>query len=118
MGYAFSNNGKVRHPKLKQLVQAFLLQGLPAPAPRVPLDAAAVAPYLGYYHSTPRNELAGVADYLMGGTTLRQQGYFLLNSPSSAGPIPCCPPARSHSAAPTSGRPPLCSPTTGRADRS
>ncbi|MGI4874362.1 MAG: serine hydrolase domain-containing protein [Janthinobacterium lividum] len=84
VGYAFSNNGEVRNPKLEQLVQAYLLQGLPAPAPlpRVPLDAAAVAPYLGHYrNAAPRNELAGVTDYLLGGTTLRQQGNFLLNAP-------------------------------------
>jgi CubicO group peptidase (beta-lactamase class C family) len=84
VGYAFSNNGGQRVPKLEQLVQAFLLRQLPArpPAPAVPLDAAAVAPYLGHYRSAaPRNEIAGIADYLMGGTNLRRQGNFLLNAP-------------------------------------
>ena len=84
VGYAFSNNGEARHPKLEQLVQAFLLHQLPAPAPlpRVPLDAAAVAPYLGHYRSAaPRGELEGVVDYLSGGTHLRRQGDFLVNAP-------------------------------------
>lgn len=84
VGYAFSNNGGKRAPKLEQLVQAFLLRQRPTPAPlpRVPLDAAAVAPYLGHYRSAaPRNEMAGFADYLGGGTQLRRQGDFLLNAP-------------------------------------
>ena len=84
VGYAFSNNGGERAPKLEQLVQAFLLRRLPAPAPlpRVPPDAAAVAPHLGHYRSVaPRNELTGFVDYLMGGTNLSQQGNFLLNEP-------------------------------------
>ena len=84
VGYAFSNNGGQRIPKLEQLVQAFLLRQLPtpAPSPRVPLDAAAVAPYLGHYRSAaPRNQLAGFVDYLIGGTHLRREGDFLLNEP-------------------------------------
>ena len=84
LGYAFSNNGGVRAPKLEQLVQAFLLRQLPAPVPpaRVPLDVAAVVPYLGHYRNVaPRNEMAGFADYLAGGTNLRRQGGFLLNEP-------------------------------------
>ncbi|WP_210521884.1 serine hydrolase domain-containing protein [Hymenobacter terricola] len=84
VGYSFSNNGGVRAPKLEQLVQAFLLRQLPTPTPpaRVPLDVAAVAPYLGHYRSAaPRNEMAGFADYLVGGTNLRRQGNFLLNEP-------------------------------------
>ena len=62
VGYAFSNNGGQSAPKLEKFVQAFLLRQLPVPAPlpRVPLDAAAVAPYLGHYRSgSPRNELSG-----------------------------------------------------------
>ncbi|TGE18343.1 serine hydrolase domain-containing protein [Hymenobacter elongatus] len=114
VGYAFSNNGGGRAPKLEQLVQAFLLQRLPAlvPAPRVPLDAAAVAPYLGHYRNAARNELFGFADYLLGGVNLRQQGDFCLANRLSARPIPCCPPARSPFACPPTGRPPLCSPKT------
>ncbi len=84
MGYAFSNNGGQRTPKLEQLVQAFLLRQLPprGTVPTVPLDAAAVAPYLSHYRSAaPRNEIEGIADYLMGGTNLRRQGNFLLNAP-------------------------------------
>lgn len=82
VGYAFSNNGEQRAPKLERLVQAFLLRQLPAPLPRVPLDAAAVAPYLGHYRSAaPRNELTGFADYLTGGTHLRRRGNFLLIEP-------------------------------------
>ena len=84
MGYALSNNGEQSNPKLEQLVQSFLLRQLPTPAPppSVPLDAAAVAPYLGHYRSAaPRNELAGFIDYLSGGTNLRRQGDFLLNEP-------------------------------------
>ena len=84
VGYAFSNNGGAGAPKLEKLVQAFLLRQLPTPAPplRVPLDAAAVAPYLGHYRSAaPRNEMSGFVDYLMGGTNLRRQGEFLLNAP-------------------------------------
>ena len=84
VGYAFSDNGEQGTPKLEQLVQAFLLRQLPAPAPlrRVPLDAAAVGPYLGHYRSAaPRNELTGFADYLTGGTHLRREGNFLVNEP-------------------------------------
>ena len=84
MGYALSNNGGQPAPKLVQLVQAFLLRQLPAPAPlpRVPLDAAAVAPYLGHYrNAAPRNEMSGFVGYLSGGTNLRRQGDFLLNEP-------------------------------------
>ena len=84
VGYAFSKNGEQGAPKLEQLVQAFLLRQLPAPAPlpRVPLDAAAVGPYLGHYRSAaPRNEIAGFADYLTGGTHLRREGNFLVNEP-------------------------------------
>lgn len=84
VGYAFSNNGGERAPKLEQLVQAFLLQLLPTPAPlpRVPLDAAAIAPYLGHYRSAaPRNEIIGFVDYLTGGTHLRRAGDFLVNEP-------------------------------------
>ncbi len=84
VGYAFSNNGEQRAPKLERLVQAFLPRQLPAPAPlpRVPLGAAAVAPYLGHYRSAaPRNELTGFVDYLTGGTHLRRQGNFLLIEP-------------------------------------
>ncbi|WP_169515168.1 hypothetical protein [Hymenobacter norwichensis] len=70
VGYAFSNNGEQRVLKLEQLVQAFLLQSLlaPVPLPRVPVDAAAVAPYLGHCRSAaPRYEITGLADYLLGG---------------------------------------------------
>ncbi|GAB3584592.1 hypothetical protein GCM10027345_31800 [Hymenobacter daeguensis] len=84
VGYAFSNNGGVRAPRLERLVQAFLLRQLPAPAPlpRIPLDAAAVAPYLGHYRSAaPRNQMAGFVDYLSGGMHLRRQGNFLLSAP-------------------------------------
>jgi CubicO group peptidase (beta-lactamase class C family) len=84
VGYAFSNNGEQRAPKLEQLVQAFLLRQLPAPTPlpHVPLDVAAVAPYLGHYRSAaPRNEIAGFVDYLTGGTHLRRVGDLLLNEP-------------------------------------
>jgi hypothetical protein len=84
VGYAVSNNGERGAPKLEQVVPAFLLRQLPAPAPlpRVPLDAAAVGPYLGHYRSAaPRNELSGFADYLTGGTHLRREGEFLLNEP-------------------------------------
>ncbi|TDN35735.1 hypothetical protein A8B98_12685 [Hymenobacter sp. UV11] len=84
VGYAFSNNGEQGAPKLEQLVQAFLLRQLPAPAPlpRVPLDAVAVGPYLGRYRpAAPRNEITGFADYLTGGTRLRRAGEFLVNEP-------------------------------------
>ena len=84
MSYALSNNGGQAAPKLVQLVQAFLLRQLPAPAPppRVPLDATAVAPYLGHYRNVaPRSEISGFVSYLTSGTNLRRQGDFLLNEP-------------------------------------
>lgn len=84
VGYAFSNNGGQRAPKLEQLVQAYLLRQLPAPAPLppVPLDAAAVAPYLGHYRSEAlRDELTGIADYLAGSANLRRQGNLVLLEP-------------------------------------
>ena len=47
----------------------------------MPLDVAAVAPFLGHFrNAAPRNEIAGFTDYLVGGTTLRRQGGFLLNT--------------------------------------
>lgn len=84
VGYGISNNGGQSAPKLVQLVQSFLLHQLPAPAPppHMPLDATAVAPYLGHYrNAAPRNEIGGFVNYLTGGTNLRRQGDFLLNEP-------------------------------------
>lgn len=83
-GLCLSNNGGQRAPKLEQLVQAFLLRQLPprGPAPAVPLDAAAVALYLGHYRSAaPRQELTSIANYLAGSGNLRRQGNLLLVEP-------------------------------------
>ena len=85
VGYAISSNGRGAQPvlKLEQLVQAFLLRRLPARQlpPPAPLDAA-VAPYLGHYrNAAPRQELSGIADYLVDSRTLRQQGNRLLLEP-------------------------------------
>ncbi|GAA4026081.1 hypothetical protein GCM10022409_07620 [Hymenobacter glaciei] len=86
VGYACSSNGRGerRVPKLEQLVQAFLLRQLPVRRlpPPAPLDGAAVAPYLGHYRgAAPRQELAGITDYLVGSRNLRRQGNLLLLEP-------------------------------------
>ena len=86
VGYAVSSNsrGERRVPQLEQLVQVFLLRQLPLRRlpPPAPLDAAAVAPYLGHYRgAAPRQQLLGITDYLVGSRNLRQQGNLLLLEP-------------------------------------
>jgi CubicO group peptidase (beta-lactamase class C family) len=84
MGYAMSNNGGQNLSAIEKLVREFLLHDAPVaavPAP-APLNAAAITPYLGHYqNSAPRNQLAGLSDYLLGDKQLVQQGQMLLLKP-------------------------------------
>ncbi|MDF7812641.1 serine hydrolase domain-containing protein [Hymenobacter sp. YC55] len=84
LGYALSNNGEQDTGAIDKLVRTFLLRHLPTPpTPRpVPLDVAAVAPYLGHYQNVaPRNQLAGLGDYLLSDKQLVQRGSLLLLQP-------------------------------------
>lgn len=84
VGYALSNNGDQRTTSIDKVVREFLLRQAPTPPePRaVSLNTAAVAPYLGHYqNAAPRNQIFGLADYLLGDQHLTQQGQLLLLQP-------------------------------------
>ncbi|RSK43287.1 serine hydrolase domain-containing protein [Hymenobacter perfusus] len=83
-GYALSSNGDQRTSSIDKLVLEFLLRQVPPPPrPRlVPLDAAAVAPFLGHYQNeAPRQQLLGLRDYLLGDQRLTRRGPLLLLLP-------------------------------------
>lgn len=68
VGYALSNNGGKGTGTIENLIQAFLSRQLPEPKPVTqPVDTKALEPFLGYYRAeTPRNELFGFVDRLLG----------------------------------------------------
>ncbi|WP_170934669.1 serine hydrolase domain-containing protein [Hymenobacter gelipurpurascens] len=84
-GFALSNNGDQSTSSIDKVVREFLLRQAPAPpapAAAPALDAAAVAPYLGHYQNvSPRNQLMGLSDYLLGDEQLVQRGNLLLLQP-------------------------------------
>ncbi len=89
LGYALSNNGAKPLTTISILVRDFLLRDYPTPPPppTLPLDAAAIAPYLGHYQSAaPRNALTGFSTHLLGGISLEQSGQLLTLKPLIGAP--------------------------------
>ena len=86
VGYVLSNNHHDFMRAIEPLVQAFLLRQLPRPAPASqPLDAAAVAPYLGHYQrANPSDQTLAFLDWL-DGQRLEQRGPLLLLRPLLGG---------------------------------
>ena len=84
LGYALSNNSGHSLARIEQLVRQYLLRqapALPVPPP-APLDAAALAPYLGHYaNAAPRQQLAGFGEHLLGGFSVGQRGPLLVVQP-------------------------------------
>ncbi len=80
VGYALSNNGGQGTGAIEDLIRAFLTRNAPERTPtNTPFDQKAIAPFLGRYRAeTPRNEIFGLADRLLGVTTVSVMGNQLV----------------------------------------
>lgn len=83
VGYAFAYNRSADIMPAERLIRSFLTQGYTPSEPRkYPLDAKAIAPYLGYYQfDSPKDQLMGILEQLRFRFELRQERGQLIQHP-------------------------------------